>query len=509
MKDQANQIPPQPPPQQDADPGATTNAILLLADRKSGLTKLTVLQLTPNLQLRTSLLSGTDFMVACTEHGFEVAAGLEKWEEKYAERGWLTTELRDENKTSTTREPPTWEDLGKEISLGKYASIHICLDEQTEQESPLLEALAQHQKQGGYISIEGGSVSTKRKAGFETWLAEQQLLISKFDTCAWGSMNKKTIVIHSNLPRGALAKIEKRRCDGNHQHFNNGLFNRKSETQLHRLPGDYNPGFLGALAQAHHKAWTSTRIMRVPLSQILIRLMQTPESGTSYNNVAIMDSGADKHCEGIGEAGPFVAIEIYGPINCEGFDSTVTQLQLAKTLTLGVTIEGESVLLESLQAVVHELKLSTPTLLDPSAMAAAGWTVEMNFSTSSGMLSYGKDRFELKPCRGGLGFTIRKPTQLEIRQLRRIIISKANYNKERFMLESSGVRIQKLTGKYTTTTKSHHEPHTLRSPTAMLEGTSRDVKFKISDSDARGDVERRQNQRSPTAMLEGTSRDEN
>jgi hypothetical protein len=171
-----------------------------------------------------------------------------------------------------------------------------------------------------------------------------------------------------------------------------------------------------------------------------------------------VDSGADKFLVDVSEDGAWVLLECYGPIICEGFDASSKELKLGIAETVIVTKKGETIILQALQAVVHTLKLSTRNLIDPTAMAAAGGDIEVDFKTSTGTIKFGNDEIELKARQGGICFSSRKPTKLEAKTLRRIIVVPENYNKQKFMRRGNEIQksmLRRVKGK-------SHKHHTLR-----------------------------------------------
>ena len=193
-----------------------------------------------------------------------------------------------------------------------------------------------------------------------------------------------------------------------------------------------------------------TQMQPKKIKKLICRLMK---SASKYlkKDVNIMDSGADKHLAKVGEKGAWIATHIYGPINCEGFDSTVTKLELAAAETLAQDQFGNNIILEAMQVVIHELPFATSSLLDPSAMAEAGGDITLNFKTSIGCCKFGEVEIKLHACEGGIGFKSRQPSEIERRELKRIIISTTNYNKSAFMKQGGEqqTEMKKMKGKST------------------------------------------------------------
>jgi hypothetical protein len=169
----------------------------------------------------------------------------------------------------------------------------------------------------------------------------------------------------------------------------------------------------------------------------------TLQSNQSYWEFLIIDSGADKHLIVITKDGAWIHTDTYGPIKCEGFNNTSIKLELGVAETLVVTEEGVPVILEARQAVIYESEVAN-SLIDPSALAEAGGLVDIDFQESEGTFKRGNHTIKFKPNDGGIGFSSRRPTETERKQIERIPISTANYNKQKFMKKT---KIRKLSTK--------------------------------------------------------------
>lgn len=167
----------------------------------------------------------------------------------------------------------------KAISAGNYATIHVALDENTESQSPILQALTEHLKKGGVLSIENSGIgegkTQNNSEGLESWSKRQDLQSIRTDNCVWGSSNQNTIEVYTNISKESLNNIVRNRCHASHKHTSkkktSGLLNDKGK----QLSGEYTEKWVEALAEAHHHSWIQKQIPRITLKKVFIMLAKT------------------------------------------------------------------------------------------------------------------------------------------------------------------------------------------------------------------------------------------
>jgi len=367
--------------------------------------------------------------------GAELVAGAQRWAEKLEEMGWVKS---PNNKVDMGEE---WKHLSKALRKGNFASLHAVLGSNVSSMSSttgeVLGSIHGHLVKGGTTSIEGPLPSNLwNQEAFMKFVEVNELHYSITDKCRWGVGSQLRTRICSNIPKKYLKEIEKMRCScGRKPHVritsrydytveNEWVFNRPTAVQA-------RPHLAAAMAEAHHRFWMD-RVLEEGLNTMTINKVDTTRKAESTFN--IIDSGAEKMFVRVGQAGNWEEVEVNGSIRCEGFDNTGSTYNLSRAQAVATTTAGTLVLLDAKQAITHE-KASASSLIDPTALAAAGWKVDMDFSTSSGELQYGEHVISLTQKGAGIGFHTRKPTPKESTSLIKLPVSRIDYSKRRFLAE--------------------------------------------------------------------------
>jgi hypothetical protein len=428
-------IQPEPPPK--PHPGSRFTTILL-RDRKTGVPSTEILEDYYEGEVPHKLLTAdekTTLMKELQAGSYEALDGTKQWTEPLTKKGWIATD-RIKDPIGMKNKPQNWSELETALSEGKYASVHVTftysrMDEYLDrikasdcelgEELPLLDAVAQHIQKGGLASIENPLTSKLWDQPMVRQLVTKYLMHnSRTDMCRWGSNVKGETRICSNIPKSYLREIEKARCNCYGRHG-------QEADQSHQ-----KSNLINALANAHHQAWIA---QQRPAPKAQLREINNRTLG-ALRTFSTVDSAADKNLLDTSEGGSYSITEEYGSINCSGFNNETTQLTLARAETVATTTTGKRVILVAQQAIVHQDD-RMHSLIDPSAVAAAGGIVNINFTNSSGSISFGEHVIGLGIQGTGIGFHSQKPTPEERTTLFRITMSIAEYDKEQFLSKSN------------------------------------------------------------------------
>jgi hypothetical protein len=416
------------------------------------------------------LLEAEENNLKCTliNEGAELVAGIQRWAEGLEEGGWITTQQQ----SSETRKPQQWEDLVDQINTGYYCSIHATFVGKAHLENTIkiLLALHNHVDKGGLLSFESPiTADIWNNTDIIEFANFNDLHYSTTDKCRWGLGSQGRTRLCSNIPRLQLKEIEGKSCTCANKPHNRlksrflyteekgwsimrrkeggrkevGFGNRRKHDI--KISENNQPRHLAAaLARAHHRTWTK-QVLEIKNQTATIRSINIKTNAQREFNT--IDSGAEKHFVRVGEEGNWNETGISGLIHCSGFNNKTDTFNLGRAEAVVMTTNGRQVILEAKQAVMHE-RSDVSSLIDPSAIAAAGWKVNIDFIKSTGTLEYGEDIIKLVHQETGIGFHSRQPTAAERRNLKRIPLSNTDYNKKKYLNEGGKSRSEWNQSKY-------------------------------------------------------------
>jgi len=108
-------------------------------------------------------------------------------------------------------------------------------------------------------------------------------------------------------------------------------------------------------------------------------------------------------------------------------------------VTLATSNTGERVLLEAEQAVIHGSP-NLATLLCPTALTNAGWKVKIDFDAAAGTITNGPVTLDITVQGSALGFKSDTPTNEDLDNLPRHVISLKHFNIARVLKELSTMK---------------------------------------------------------------------